>query len=111
MTREFNRIHMTEVGSFEGGRLEIRVRCTGPYSLQVTGRSTLDFTYQLSLLDNINTGETKPLLGSPVKGINMFYSRKILLVIIQENWMGLCYQESNILCAISEPCFITLSEN
>lgn len=89
MTREFDRIHMTEVGSFGGGRLEIRVRCTGPYSLQVTGRSTLDFTYQLSLVDNINTGETRPLLGSPVKGIkDHFYSGKILLVVLSYRKIG-----------------------
>ena len=66
--RQFNRVHVSEVGSFEGGPLEIRVRCIGPYSLQVTGRSVLDFSYQLSAVQNPETGETKRLLGSPVKG-------------------------------------------
>ena len=50
MTREFNRIHMTEVGSFEGGRLEIRVRCTGPYSLQVNLKEVI----KPSLLGTLN---------------------------------------------------------
>lgn len=59
---------MTEVGNFKNGSLVISVRCTGPYSLQVTGRSTLDFTYHLSSVENLETGESKRLLGSPVKG-------------------------------------------
>jgi len=59
---------VTEVGNFESGALMISVRCTGPYSLQVTGRSTLDFTYQLSSVENLETGESKRLLGSPLKG-------------------------------------------
>lgn len=67
MTREFDRVHVTQVGSFEGGPLEVRVRCAGPYSVQVTGRTILDFTYQLSSV-HTDTGQTKPLLGSPIKG-------------------------------------------
>ena len=69
MMKDLNRVHVTETGSFEGGRLEIRVRCTGPYTLQVTGRSALDFTYQLSLVENTDTGTTRSLLGEPVIGI------------------------------------------
>ena len=80
MKREYDHIQVTEVGvgSFEGGPLEIRVRCTGPYSLQVTGRSALDFTYHLSSVHNTDTGETKPLLGSPVRGIITACLMKIL---------------------------------
>ena len=65
---EFGSIHVTEVGNFKNGPLVISVRCDGPYSLQVTGRSTLDFTYHLSSVENLETGESKRLLGSPVKG-------------------------------------------
>jgi len=65
---QFDDIHVTEVGNFKSGPLVISVRCTGPYSLQVTGRSTLDFTYQLSSIENLETGESRRLLGSPVKG-------------------------------------------
>lgn len=89
MTRNLDRIQVTEVGSFEGGPLEIRVSCTGSYSLQVTGRTTLDFTYQLSVVKNIDTGETRPLLGSPVKGMATFYS------VEREFWMELHYRRSS----------------
>lgn len=53
----------------------IRVRCTGPYSLQVTGRSVLDFTYQLSSVENLESGEKKQLFGSPVKGNKVILSK------------------------------------
>ena len=89
MTRNFQRIQVTEVGSFQGGPLEIRVRCTGPYSLQVTGRSTLDFTYQLSVVKNTDTGETRPLLGSPVKGMETFF------LLERDHWMELHYRRSS----------------
>lgn len=70
MTRNFDRaIHVTEVENFEGGPIEIRVWCNGPYSLQVTGQSALDFTYQLSSIDNADTNNAKPIHGDPVKGI------------------------------------------
>ena len=59
-------MHVTEVGSFKGGPLEVRVQCTGPYSLQVTGRSVLDFSYQLTTVHDTETAQTKRLLGSPV---------------------------------------------
>ncbi|XP_068754440.1 von Willebrand factor A domain-containing protein 7-like isoform X2 [Montipora capricornis] len=74
MMKDLNRVHVTETGSFEGGRLEIRVRCTGPYTLQVTGRSALDFTYQLSLVENTDTGTTRSLLGEPVIGQTMIFN-------------------------------------
>lgn len=75
MTRNFgSAIHVTEVRSFEGGPIEIRVWCTGPYSLQVTGRSALDFTYQLSSMDNADTNDIKPIHGDPVKGIIRKYN-------------------------------------
>lgn len=44
------------------------MQCTGPYSLQVTGRSVLDFSYQLTTVHDTETAQTKRLLGSPVKG-------------------------------------------
>ena len=75
---QFDYIHVTKVSNFEGGKLLIRVRCTGPYSLQVTGRSILDFTYQLSSVENLETGESKRLLGSPVKGNKAFIPKNII---------------------------------
>lgn len=80
---QFDYIHVTEVGNFKSGPLVIRVRCTGPYSLQVTGRSTLDFTYQLSSVENLETGESKRLLGSPVKGNGIFNPTNIVSYIIE----------------------------
>ena len=72
----FDYIHVTEVGNVKSGSLMISVRCTGPYSLQVTGRSTLDFTYQLSSVENREIGESKRLLGSPLKGYGTFNPSK-----------------------------------
>ena len=73
---QFDYIHVTEVGNFKSGPLMISVRCTGPYSLQVTGRSTLDFNYQLSSVENLEIGESKRLLGSPLKGDGIFNPSK-----------------------------------
>lgn len=83
MTRNFDRaIHVTEVESFEGGPIEIRVWCNGPYSLQVTGRSALDFTYQLSSIDNADTNGAKPIHGDPVKGIIRKYNIVVSIFMV-----------------------------
>ena len=78
---QFDDIHVTEVRNFKNGPLVISVRCTGPYSLQVTGRSTLDFTYQLSSVENLETGESKRLLGSPVKGNGIIFQPHNILSV------------------------------
>lgn len=79
---QFDYIHVTEVGNFKSEPLVISVRCTGPYSLQATGRSTLDFTYQLSSVENLETRESKRLLGSPVKGNGILNLTNIVSYIL-----------------------------
>ena len=44
------------------------VSCVGPYTLQVTGFSPLDFTYQLLDVEDLERGITRRVVGNPLRG-------------------------------------------
>lgn len=57
-----------EVTNLFSGLLKITVSCNGPYTLQVTGSSPLDFTYQLLDVEDLERGTTRRIVGNPLRG-------------------------------------------
>ena len=57
-----------EVTNLFSGLLKITVSCNGPYTLQVTGSSPLDFTYQLLDVEDLERGTTRRVIGNPLRG-------------------------------------------
>ena len=57
-----------EVTNLFSGLLKITVSCNGPYTLQVTGSSPLDFTYQLLDVEDLERGTTRRVVGNPLRG-------------------------------------------
>ena len=57
-----------EVTNLFSGSLKITVSCNGPYTLQVTGSSPLDFTYQLLDVEDLERGTTRRVIGNPLRG-------------------------------------------
>ena len=57
-----------EVTSLVSGSLELTVSCNGPYTLQVTGSSPIDFTYQLLDVEDMERGTTRRVVGNPLRG-------------------------------------------
>ena len=57
-----------EVTNLFSGLLKITVSCDGPYTLQVTGSSPLDFTYQLLDVEDLERGTTRRVVGNPLRG-------------------------------------------
>ena len=57
-----------EVTNLFSGLLKITVSCNGPYTLQVTGSSPLDFTYQLLDVEDLEQGTTRRVIGNPLRG-------------------------------------------
>ena len=65
-----------EVTNLFIGLLKITVSCDGPYTLQVSGSSPLDFTYQLLDVEDLERGTTRRVVGNPLRGkaIKAIYS-------------------------------------
>ena len=63
-----NKLLIVEVTSLVSGSLKLTVSCNGPYSLQVTGSSPLDFTYQLLDVEDLERGITRRVVGNPLRG-------------------------------------------
>ena len=65
-----------EVTNLFSGLLKITVSCNGPYTLQVSGSSPLDFTYQLLDVEDLERGTTRRVVGNPLRGktIKAIYS-------------------------------------
>ena len=57
-----------EIANFNSGSLKLTVSCQGPYTLQATGSSPIDFTYQLLDVEDEERGNTRRVLGNPLRG-------------------------------------------
>ena len=63
-----NRLLILEVSNLARGLLNMTVSCVGPFTLQVTGFSPLDFTYQLLDVEDLERGITRRVVGNPLRG-------------------------------------------
>lgn len=63
-----SKLFIKEVTNLVSGSLKLTVSCNGPYTLQVTGSSPIDFTYQLLDLEDIERGTTRRVVGNPLRG-------------------------------------------
>ena len=63
-----NRLLILEVSNLVSGLLSMTVSCVGPFTLQVTGFSPLDFTYQLLDVEDLERGITRRVVGNPLRG-------------------------------------------
>ena len=63
-----DKLLITEASNLISGTLKLTVSCVGPYTLQVTGSSPLDFTYQLLDVEDLERGTTRRVVGNPVRG-------------------------------------------
>lgn len=63
-----SKLFILEVTSLVSGSLQVTVSCDGPYTLQVSGYSPLDFTYQLSDVEDLERGTTRRVAGNPLRG-------------------------------------------
>ena len=63
-----NKLLITEASNLISGTLKLAVSCVGPYTLQVTGFSPLDFTYQLLDVEDLERGTTRRVVGNPLRG-------------------------------------------
>lgn len=63
-----NKLLIIEVTNLDSGSLELTVSCNGPFTLQVTGSSPIDFTYQLLDVEDMERGTTRRVVGNPLRG-------------------------------------------
>ena len=63
-----NRLLILEASNLVSGVLNMTVSCVGPFTLQVTGFSPLDFTYQLLDVEDLEGGITRRVVGNPLRG-------------------------------------------
>ena len=63
-----NRLLILEVSNLVSGVLNMTVSCVGPFTLQVTGFSPLDFTYRLLDVEDLEGGITRRVVGNPLRG-------------------------------------------
>ena len=63
-----NKLFILEVTSLANGLLKLIVSCIGPYTLQVSGFSPIDFTYQLLDVEDLERGTTRRVVGNPLRG-------------------------------------------
>ena len=63
-----NRLLILEVSNLVSGVLNMTVSCVGPFTLQVTGFSPLDFTYQLLDVEDLERGIIRRVVGNPLRG-------------------------------------------
>lgn len=61
-------LSVKEVTKLVSGSLKLTVSCYGPYTLQVTGSSPIDFTYQLLDVEDMVRGTTRRVVGNPLRG-------------------------------------------
>ena len=59
------KLDVKEVTNLVSGSLKLTVSCNGPYTLQVTGSSPIDFTYQLLEVEDMERGIQGGLLEIP----------------------------------------------
>ena len=63
-----SKLFVKEVTNLVSGSLKLTVSCNGPYTLQVTGSSSIDFTYQLLDVEDMERGTTRRVVGNPLRG-------------------------------------------
>lgn len=63
-----NKLFILEVTSLPNGLLKVNVSCIAPYTLQVSGFSPIDFTYQLLDVEDLERGTTRRVVGNPLRG-------------------------------------------
>ena len=63
-----SKLHVKEVINLVSGALKLTVSCNGPYTLQVSGFSPIDFTYQLLDVEDMERGTTRRVVGNPLRG-------------------------------------------
>ena len=61
-------LFVKEITNLVSGSLKLTVSCYGPYTLQVTGSSPIDFTYQLLDVEDMVRGTTRRVVGNPLRG-------------------------------------------
>ena len=61
-------LSVKEITNLVSGSLKLTVSCYGPYTLQVTGSSPIDFTYQLLDVEDMVRGTTRRVVGNPLRG-------------------------------------------
>ena len=57
-----------KITNLNSGSLKLTVSCQGPFTLQATGSSPIDFTYQLLDVEDEEQGSTRRVLGNPLRG-------------------------------------------
>ena len=62
------KLDVKEVTNLVSGSLKLTVSCNSPYTLQVTGSSPIDFTYQLLDVEDMERGITRRVAGNPLRG-------------------------------------------
>ena len=63
-----SKLYVKEVTNSFSGSLKLTVSCNGPYTLQVTDSSPIDFTYQLLDVEDMERGTTRRVVGNPLRG-------------------------------------------
>ena len=63
-----SKLYVKKVTNLLSGSLKLTISCTGPYTLQVTGNSPIDFTYQLLDVEDMERGTTRRVAGNPLRG-------------------------------------------
>ena len=67
-TTSSSKLYVKEVTNLVSGSLKLTVSFNGPYTLQVTGSSPIDFTYQLLEVEDMERGTTRRVVGNPLRG-------------------------------------------
>ena len=62
------KLFVKAVTNLVSGSLKLTVSCNGPYTLQITGSSSIDFTYQLLDVEDMERGTTRRVVGNPLRG-------------------------------------------
>ena len=70
-----SKLDVKEVTNLVSGSLKLKVSCYGPYTLQVTGSSPIDFTYQLLDVEDMERGTTRRVAGNPLRGKIIYKSK------------------------------------
>ena len=63
-----SKLFVKELTNLVSGSLKLTVSCNGPFTLQVTGSSPIDFTYQLLDVEDMERGTTRRVVGNPLRG-------------------------------------------
>lgn len=63
-----SKLLIKKIANLNSGSLKLIVSCQAPYTLQATGSSPIDFTYQLLDVEDEERGSTRRVLENPLRG-------------------------------------------